>query len=187
MRDVEKLYRGQLRCSRCGKGDIYSILQHEDKRIEATCLTCKKPEDNEVTVGYETGIHIEWRIVVKAKLHKLDEVAHDRRGTIVTITLGDSHTGPHAATEAVKIAQGLMLLGGQYGIHRFGESGEQNHVWVNLDSYWGQAPIKVVINHKYIGDDEIEAIRDSVRLLARRWKWELEDETINPLDALAKI
>ena len=183
---AEKLYRGTLRCSRCGKGDIYSILQHEDKRIEATCLSCKKPEDGNVTVGYETGIHIEWRLVEKAKIHKLRD-CHDRRGTIVTITLNDKQSGPSAAVEAVKIAQTLMLLGGQYGIHRFGDEGEQNHVWVKVDSYWGQAPVKVVIDHKYIGDDEIESIRDSVRLLARRWKWELEDETINPLDALAKL
>ncbi len=186
MKDVESLYRATLRCSRCGKGDIYAILQHPDRRIEATCLGCKTPEDNEVTAGYQTGIHIEWRLVAKARLHKLSE-AHDRRGTIVTITLNDKQSGRDASIEAVKIAQGLMLLGGQYGIHRFGEDGEQNHVWVTLESFWGQAPIKIVINHKYIGDDEIEAIRDSVRLLAKRWKWELEDDTIDPLTALAKI
>ena len=50
-----------------------------------------------------------------------------------------------------------------------------------------QRPVVVEIRHKYIGEDEIQSIRDSVRNLAKRWEWKLDDDNISPLDKLAAI
>lgn len=173
-------------------GGVHSINQYEDGRVEAICWSCieaaekagEKPREH--TVAHPTGIHAEWRMVKKVRLHKLKD-DHDRRGVIATVTMNDVQNGEYAVVEAVKIAQFLMFFGGQYGIHRLGEEGEQNHVWVNVRSWRGQAPVEVTIDHKYIGEDEIEAIRDSARLLAKRWGWELEDDTLSPLEKLARI
>jgi hypothetical protein len=131
------------------------------------------------------GVYCRWELVEKAKLHKLSD-AHDRRGPIVTVTMENIPNEELARHESIVVCQLLMLFGSSYGIHEVGKDGEQNRTWVKVDSFRGQQVVACII-HKYIGDDEIETIRDSARLLARRWKWELEDDTVNPLEALAKI
>ena len=194
MRQTEELFRGKFTCSRCTKSfsGVHSINQYPDRRIEALCWPCVEAAEKtgekvrEHTVAHPTGIHAEWRMVAKVRLHKLND-DHDRRGVIVTLTMKDIQNGELAVGEAVTIAQFLMFFGGQYGIHKLGADGEQNHVWINVRSWPGQSPVQVTIDHKYIGEDEIEAIRDSARLLAKRWGWELEDDTISPLEKLARL
>jgi DNA-binding MarR family transcriptional regulator len=192
VRRPEDMYHGTLRCSRCGKTGVYSINQYEDHRIEAVCFNCVQLADKagdpirQSAAAWPCGIHAEWRLVEKARIHKLSN-DHDRRGTIVSLTLRDTHTFESVAEEAVKIAQFLMFFGSQCGIHKLGEEGEQNHVWINISSFASQRPVVVEIRHKYIGEDEIQSIIDSVRNLAKRWGWELDDDNISPLDKLAAI
>jgi hypothetical protein len=131
------------------------------------------------------SVHCRWELVEKVKLHKLKPDI-DRRGPIVTVTMKLIPNEDLARYESVVVCQLLMLFGSSYGIHSLGQDGEQNHTWVTIRSYRGQQVVCEIV-HKYIGDEEIETIRDSVRLLARRWKWELEDDTVNPLEALAKL
>ena len=131
------------------------------------------------------GVHCRWELVEKVKLHKLSN-DHDRRGPIVTVTMKVIPNEEHARHESVVVCQLLMLLGSSYGIHHLGEEGEQNHTWIRSDSFRGQQVVTTIL-HKYIGDEEIGCIRDSARLLARRWKWELDDDTLNPLERIAKV
>ena len=192
MRTTEEMFRGNFKCSRCGGANIHIIANvPDDNKYEAVCWRCTETAHKageklkDLAVAYPCGIHVTWELVTKVRLHKLDMNVHDRRGTIVTLTMKEIPNVELAAAECVQALQFLMFFGSQYGIHKLGDEGEQNHTWVNVESW--EKPIVGHITHKYIGEDEIECIRDSARILARRWKWELQDDTLSTLDQLAKV
>jgi hypothetical protein len=189
MRNTEQLFRGHILCSTCGKNSPHTITQDSEFRLAAICWYCSEmlkktgADPGVIAVAQPCGIHAEWSLVERAKIHTLDTNSHDRRGTIVSITMKDITNVEMARDESVIICQFLMFFGGQYGISRLGQEGEQNHAWITHDY---AKPITTRIIHKYLGDTEIECIRDTTRLLARHWSWELEDDTISPLERLAK-
>jgi hypothetical protein len=187
---ADRLLRAVLDCTRCGKGDIHIVTQDAEHKIEALCWTCQDKAEKagqkprEIAAAYPCGIHPSFDLVVKARIHKLSN-GYERRGRILSLTMKDIPNWQMTLRHGIEVAQFTMLLGGRYGIHNPGQEGEQNSVWINFVNLG--KPIQIYIDHKYLDDTEIECIRGSVRLLAERWGWELEDDTIDPLQALAKL
>lgn len=190
--EPEQLYRGRINCTRCGKGRVHTITQFETK-LAALCWSCveslekqgEKPRDH--AVAHPCGIHVAWDLVEKAIIFKLREPGNDwyNRGLVIAFVMKDIENLELVQTTAVEICQFVMFFAGRHGIQQLGKEGEQNYAFVH-GRFGGQPFDRRVlgtIDHKALGDDEMECMRDLVRLLAKQHGWQLEDHMV--LEALA--
>jgi len=188
----ERLYRGAIKCTTCHTGkakwrkNSSGLIPNEDGTYSAYCMD-HRPEDYfKQLVVVETSIDTPWRLVTGLTIHELDSDAGDRRGTIITVTMKEINNVELARTYAIKTCQMLMLTADdQAGINCYGESGEQNHCWVE-PGYRHVSPMTCSIVDKYWGHDQTIKFRQLCRVMAKIHGWELVDETQNLLDRIVE-
>lgn len=186
----ERLYRGEIRCTTCHteKGTWRSgssgLIPNEDGTYSAYCMDHRPDDYFKQCVVTETSISSPWRLVTKLVIHKLDQERGDRRGDIITVTMKEMANVELAREASIEVCQFLMLMNTGHGtIHNPGESGEQNHCWVE-PSYRHVSPMQCVIRDKYWGHQETLRFRQICRVMCKVHGWELEDETQNLLDRI---
>lgn len=186
----ERLYRGNIKCTKCvtekskWRKNSSGLIPNEDGTYSAYCNDHRPEDYYKQLVVVETCIAAPWRLVTKLTIHKLDCDAGDRRGDIITLTMKEMKNVELVRTASVEACQMLMLAADERAtIHCYGESGEQNHCWVE-PGYRTTSPMTCTIRDKYWGHDQTIKFRQLCRLMTKLHGWELEDETQSILDRI---
>lgn len=133
--------------------------------------------------GY-THVHIAWGDVVEVTLHKLDELASDRRGDIFTVRMKEVPNFEMMRNSSIRICQMLtIMIDDRFTIHALGKEGEQNWSWVQTD-HTSRTVASCTVRDKYWGDKNIHDLRVLVRVMAKIHGWKLVDETVSVLDRI---
>lgn len=190
-RNDVKHFRGYLRCTVCVQNNekfIQSspiLIQNEDGGYVAYCHR-HRPENAYKHQGLsltESCIAYPWLDVKKLTLHK-PGTDRDRKGPIVSIEMrrvGDIGMMRRRSVEAAHALQ--AMADGRAVIHNFGETGEGNHCWTELNWRAQDAAVCTVMD-KYWGERRILNFQKVCRLMAEIHEWELVDETIPVLDRI---
>lgn len=209
MRPQERLFRGEIHCTKCHqeerplkrRADLYLM---DDGSYQGLCRDhlpkeMKKDEETgeekegidykwmrEHMSALEMCFHIPWADVRKITLHKMDPNSYNRRGTVVTVTMKDVPNKKLMRAHAIEVLHGLQLMADRRAtIHQWTEGTEQNYCWTDTNYFWDE-DVKGTIRDKYWGEDRIKNFHKLCRLMAEIHEWEIEDETIELLDRIAQ-
>lgn len=195
----EKLYRGDIPCTKCFQesGRINNWAAHlyrmEDGTYQSLCFEHFRAREKETgkksfedLAMIQQCFHIPWRDVVKITLHKPDPNAYNRRGKVITIEMREVPNTELMRRQAIEVAHGLQLMADRRAtIHEWFNGTEQNDCWTDNNYSW-EAPVTAVIRDKYWGGDRIDKFFTLCRTMAEIHEWELVDETMPLLDRIAK-
>lgn len=206
MRSNVRLFRGEIHCGQCfeeGQKSSHSqtnLYLMDDGTYRGICSShlVKVVDDDtkEGSIDYkwvrehlaatEECFHIPWRDVVKLTLHKPDPNAYDRSGDVVTVQMKDVPNKDLMRQHSIEVLHGLQLMADSNAtIHDWLNGTEQNHCWTNTNYHWDEH-VEGTIRDKYWGKQRIANFHKLCRVMAEIHKWELEDETIDLLDRIAK-
>lgn len=186
MSNYECLYRGELRCSepKC-LGHGYIVEPVGDGTYKAWCGSHQPEKIYDRAELMETCLVAHWDDVKVVTIHEL-RPDYDRRGDIITVEMKDVANVEMMIRGGIEVLQFLTFISNdRYPIRHLGRDGEDNDSWI-FTSYRHERPAKARIHHKYWGDQQIETIRKTTRMMASIHGWELVDETVPLLDRIAQ-
>lgn len=191
------LCRGSFRCTKCGAPGSALYQDPKTRKLTGFCYEHQPKKDtpcgkhrivdltNQVLYT-KTALDVQKSLVEKLVIHKLNLAPpgdSSRRGTIVTLVPKKINNSAMAERELVEIIQYCyMLVGHHYAIHDLGKTGEQADCWVSNSM---RPPYGVCVNHKYWGENQIDAFVRILLVLAEVHKWEVEDERMSLLERVA--
>ncbi len=123
-----------------------------------------------------------FRFITKVTIHKLPKDTYDRCGRMVTFDLEKVPNMEYIQIKALNIIWTLTsLLSERYSATRWKANlkgmcdyfSEGNECWITVST----CGMKIVANHKYWSNEQIQCFRELVLSTAKLHEWEVADES----------